>query len=389
MTRVLFVDDEPRVVAGLARMVRTRHDWEVRLAHNGTQALEAAASAPLDAIVSDVRMPGLDGVALLSEMRRLHPAVARIVLTGHTERGAALRSVGVAHQWLAKPCGLAELVGAVQAACALQSRLHNREVREALGRVGSLPSPPAVVLELNALVEKEDADLDQVARLISSEQAMTAKVLQLVNSAFFGLAQPMLSIRQALGYLGLDLVRELTVTTGVFATAEGACPLAGGFVERLRAHSNAVAMVAAELTGQGPLRQAAYMAGLLHDIGWLVLLAQSPSKLRQLVQARERLGLQGDAAEREVLGAGHADVGAYLLSLWGLPSVVVEAVAYHHDLPVTAAPGDGLAAVVHRADLLAQVDGSGLDVVEHLADHGVGRADHGAGRADHGAGRAD
>jgi putative nucleotidyltransferase with HDIG domain len=363
MTRVLFVDDDLGALSALADSVRDRSGWDVVLAPCGWDALQLAAQVEVDAVVSNIRLPGMDGVALLAEMRRQHPAVARLVLSGSARPNDAMRCVSVAHQSLVKPCDPASVVTAVRRACDLQSRLNSKELLDALGRIGSLPSPPAVVLELNSLLEREDVDIDEVDRVISTDVSMSAKLLQLVNSAFFGLAQKMTRVRDALTYLGLDLVRDLAVSAEVFQSAAGATALSQNLIERLRAHSMAVSQAAPDLAPDEGLRQLAFMAGLLHDIGWLVLASQAPERL-QLVAAGAREGRPLDEVERDVLGTSHTDAGAYLLSLWGLPNTIVEAVARHHDAEAMAHRQLDLPHLVHLADLVASDNGDGLPELE-------------------------
>ena len=235
MMRVLFVDDEPRILSAFSRMRRSQPEWEILLAPSGQEALEQAERVTLDAVVSDMRMPGMDGVALLAEMRRRHPAVARIILSGHTEQKDAMRCVSLAHQWLSKPCDPMDLAAAVRRACELQGRLHSVELREILGRVGSLPSPPSVVMKINALLDRDDVSVKELDALISTDVGMSAKVLQMVNSAFFGLGQQITHVHDAIAYLGLNLVRDLVVTSEVLSSAEGSSGLPKDIIERLRA----------------------------------------------------------------------------------------------------------------------------------------------------------
>jgi HD-like signal output (HDOD) protein/CheY-like chemotaxis protein len=364
VTTILFVDDEPRILSALARMLRSQHDWEVMLASSAEEGLRAADAANLDAVVSDVRMPGMDGISFLSEMRRRHPQVARIVLSGQVEHEMAMRCVNVAHQSLVKPCEGAALVAAVNRACELQGRLYSPEIKRLVGRIGSLPSPPALVSELHALLDRSDIDLDAVNHLVSSDVAMSAKILQLVNSAFFGLAHEITSVRRALNYLGLELVRDLAVAAGIFQAAETSGREAAMLIGEVQAHSAVVAQLATELSSGQEFAQQAFVAGLLHDAGWLVFASQAPELLREYLAARQS-GLSS-GIEAEVLSSSHADVGAYLLSLWGIPPAIVDAVARHEDVDLASQRLD-LALVVRTADWAAEHAGSGLATLEQAS----------------------
>ncbi|HMK98076.1 MAG TPA: response regulator [Acidimicrobiales bacterium] len=367
MTRVLFVDDEPYILSGLKRMLHSQREWEMVFATSGNEALELAERVPLDAIVSDMRMPGMDGVALLTEMRRRHPAVARLILSGQTVQADAMRCLSVAHQSIAKPCQPADLVWAVERACNLQGRLQSLELRAALGRVDSLPSPPLVVLELKRVIERDDATLDDVDRVISTDPGMAAKVLQVVNSAFFGLARQVSQVHEALAYLGLNLVHDIVVTTEIFRAAEDLSGLPSSLLECLRAHANSASSFAADLARGSKHRHQAVIAGLLHDIGWLVLASQMPERLKA-VRAAAGEGRSLEEVELEVLGASHAELGAYLLSLWGLPPSVVEAVLHHHDADSMPHDELDLPHLVRLADFLAAEHGTSLEVLEGKID---------------------
>lgn len=333
MRRILFVDDDPNVLSGLRRMLRSqRHEWDMTFAGGGEAALEQLASGSFDVVVTDMRMPGIDGAALLAEMRQRHPGVVRIILSGHTEMSAALRSVPVAHQFLSKPCDPEALMAAVRRACALEERLQDPKLRRLVGEVTVLPSPPSVLVALNELLMGPDTSVDAVADVVGQDPAMSAKLLQLVNSAFFGLAQPLTVVREAVAYLGINLVRSLAVAAQAFQSFEAELPEQVFSVDALHRHSLAVAHLTQDLVAPAH-RNDAFAAGLLHDVGLLVLASAMPDRFTEVCARVEATGQPMAEVEAGLIGATHADIGAYLLSLWGLPYPIVEAVAYHHSAP--------------------------------------------------------
>lgn len=333
MKRVLFVDDDPGVLAGLRRMLRPhRREWDMVFAIGGEAAQAELERAPFDVVVTDMRMPGIDGAALLAFLRERHPATVRIVLSGHTELSAALRSVPVAHQFLSKPCDREVLVSAVHRACALEERLRHPTLRRLLGEMAALPSPPHVVVRLNQALAETHPSLDTVADVVAADPAMSAKLLQLVNSAFFGVAHRVTSVREAVGYLGIDMVRALAVAVEAFGSFQGALPETFGSAEVIQTHSIQVAHLAMELAAPAQA-QDAFTAGLLHEVGILALASSAPELLAALHAEMHRTRKPLAEVEAAIIGASHADIGAYLLSLWGLPYSVVEAVAEHHRAP--------------------------------------------------------
>jgi len=333
MIRVLFVDDEPNVLHAMRRSLHSmRHEWGMDFVLGGEEALQALEAAPADVIVSDMRMPGMDGWQLLTEVKKRHPQTVRLILSGHAEATSIMRAVGIAHQYLAKPCEGAAVKLAIAQTQSLRHLVQSDHLAALVGRVGVLPSEPRAFQELVQCLQEPSASLGDAARIIGRDVAMTANIMKIVNSAFFGARQPIVSTSRAVAYLGLDTLGALVLGHGVYK-ADGKSAQARFTSERLWTHSLQTAM-AARVIAQCEAFSAAevervFLAGFLHDVGKIVL---AP-----------------DAAE---MREHHAAVGAYLLALWGFPNPIVEAVAYHH-VPSQASGGTlGLAGVVHVADFL-------------------------------------
>jgi HD-like signal output (HDOD) protein/ActR/RegA family two-component response regulator len=331
MKQILFVDDEPRVLEGLGRMLRVmRHDWDMTFIEDPCKAVALLPDATFDAIVVDMRMPTMDGIALLKKARELAPGMARIVLSGHAAPEAALRSVGLAHQFLAKPCDAETLRVTIARACELRQLLHEAGLADVVCKLGKLPSLPRLYQAITEEMSREDVSLKRVAGIVSQDIAMTAKVLQLVNSAFFGLGRRVGNVEQAVSYLGVDVIRSLVASHAAF-TAFDVEDLE--FYDTLWRHSSMTGVLAKKLVEQitpDPIMHGeAVQAGMLHHIGALVLAARLPDRYRE-VHALAGSGERAVAErERELFGCDHARVGAYLMGLWGLSDRIVEAIAYH------------------------------------------------------------
>lgn len=380
MKQILFVDDEVKVLQGLGRMLRVmRHEWEMTFIEDPRVAVGLIEKQPFDAMVVDMRMPQMDGAELLARARDVKPGMARIVLSGHAEREAAMRSVGLAHQFLAKPCDADTLRTTVSRACELRQLLFDAGLADTVCQLGNLPSLPRLYQAITAEMNREDISLKRVSGIIGSDVAMTAKVLQLVNSAFFGLGRRVASIDQAVSYLGIDVIRSLVIGQAAFSSFESADL---GFYQKLWKHSTMTGMLAktiAESHSQDPILVGeALQSGMLHDIGSLVLAARMPEKYRDVRKVVESGAGQLAAREDEVFGCDHGRVGAYLMGLWGLSDRIVEAIAFH-DYPSKCSyrKFSPLTAVHAASVLLHEVAGHGelearLDV-EYLAS--VGCAD--------------
>ena len=219
--RALFVDDEPLVLSGLRRMLRSlRHDWDMVFANSGQEALERLEEETFAVVVSDMRMPEMDGATLLNEVARRHPAVARLVLSGHAELDAILRAVRPAHQFLAKPCDPKLLEQALQRILQVGADDRQNSICTRLGAHRRLPSPSSTIEALRTELLATPADLEAVSAIISSDVAMSIQALRLVNSAFFGPPTRTLDPRRAVSILGADILIALIDDVGLFRPVE-------------------------------------------------------------------------------------------------------------------------------------------------------------------------
>lgn len=374
---VAFVDDEPRILAGLRRaLLRRRPEWRVRFHTDPEELLrQAAVDGAPDAVVSDAHMPLMDGRDLLRRVAREHPGTIRVLLSGQVEHLGGLDVAQVAHQFLNKPCDVDELVGAIERVATRRAELRSPALIAAVAGMGSLPSPSARHRQLQAILADPEATPHDVATILERDVGLSAKLLQLVNSAFFGMARRFTDLTATIAYLGLDTVGAIVVATRLQASFADVDP---AWLDRYVARSHEVATRARELAPPGT--SDAFAIGLLADVGELVIAAGHPGPL-----------LTDDVGVREVdisvNGVSHARIGAALLALWGLPDDIVDAVAHHHQ-PSVVGPGLHATGVVHLADqttrlargLPAALDRSWAQTLEddadaHLVDLGPVAAD--------------
>jgi putative nucleotidyltransferase with HDIG domain len=354
MKRILFVDDEINILDALKRMLRPmRSEWEMSFAPGGEAALPMLAAASFDVIVTDMRMPGLDGAALLEIVREKYPNMLRIVLSGYTEMQASLRAVPVAHQFLAKPCDPQMLRAGIARATSLGEVLDSKMLTSLVGSLRDLPSVPRVLMELKQALGQPNTTIDQISEIVERDVAITAKILQLVNSAFFGLVREVTDVKSAVGCLGMSLLHNLVVTLEVFRSLTPNSSVSEEFLEEFHAHAQLTARIAGAISREVGLHPAVVLAALLHDIGKLVIAERTPAHfIRALTQSQnDRLPLY--QVEEKLIQVSHAEVGAYLLSLWGLPCTVVEGVAHHHHPGRVRSSGIDLLAVVYVANICA------------------------------------
>lgn len=352
--KIMFVDDEPKILQGIERMLfHLSDDWDMCFAESGQAALEAMAQEPVDVLVTDMRMPGMDGAQLLTEVQARFPDMVRIVLSGHAELEAAMRAVPVAHQFLSKPCKPELLENVVDRACGLRKLLDDEAVRRIVGTIETLPSVPRIYSELTKALVEEETDAKDVAAIISQDIAMSAKVLQLVNSAFFSQTATISTIEQAVVRLGFQMVKNLALTVEVFADSESTRIAHGFSIETAQSHAFHLAALAKQLISDRTLSEDAFMAGILHDIGKLILAKEMPEKYTEVIAHAAANELPLHQAERQLLGTTHAEIGAYLMGIWGLPYPIVEAIANHHEPSRVAARDEfGILDALYVADCL-------------------------------------
>jgi len=352
--RILFVDDEPQILGGLKhRLHRQRKQWDMLFAESGAAALEILANEPVDVIVTDMRMPHMDGATLLKKVQEKYPSVVRIVLSGHAELETALRAVPVAHQFLNKPSEPGVIENVVERACNLQMLVTDDIVKQVVGKIEKLPSLPRVYSQLMAALSNENASTDDVARILKQDMAICAKTLQVVNSAFFRLPRSIGKIEEAVRYLGLNTVKHVALAVEVFNLGKGQSRPPPGFsMEALQQHSLLVGEVAAGFFADKQAKEDAFVVGLLHDIGRLLIGVELSTHMAAIMLEMKTSNCSMTDAEDKVLGVTHAEIGGYLLGLWGLPYPIIEAVANHHAPSRVDSTEFGILAAVHIADAL-------------------------------------
>ena len=216
--RVLFVDDEALVLQGLQRSLRPlRNEWEMVFLDSAEAALAAMEQQPFDVLVTDMRMPRVDGAQLLQDVRERFPQTVRFVLSGHSDRETVMRAVVPAHQYISKPCDVEELKQKLARAFAIQEVLQDAALRRLVSQLPSVPSLPSLYVQITNALQAEEGSLSEVARIISQDMGMCARILQLVNSAFFGLPSRITSPAQAVSLLGFDNVQALVLSIGIFS----------------------------------------------------------------------------------------------------------------------------------------------------------------------------
>lgn len=331
-----------------------RKQCEMSFAESGNEALALFEESSFDVVVSDMRMPGMDGAQFLTQIQESYPRTIRIMLTGQADDEAILRTVGVVHQFLGKPCDPDRLRGVLTKALALQDLLDNEELKTLVSKMGSLPSIPTVYSKLQKAMSDPEVSIDDVAGIIEQDIAMSAKVLHIVNSAFFGLYTKIESPSRAVKLLGLDTVKALVLGVEVFTLTTIPEDLFSS--EQLWHHCMTVGAMAKTIalneTEDQDIVNDAFLAGILHDIGKLVIVSLLPDQYREVKRIAQSENIPLRDAEFRVFKGTHSAVGAYLIGLWGFTSPVMEAIGFHHRIGEYPAEGFSPAHAVHIANAI-------------------------------------
>lgn len=355
-THLLIVDDEIHELDRLRKALSPLgSSWEISFAKNAFEALAQFECTPFDVIVTDLSMPGMDGIQLLTEVVRRFPRTIRILMTNPQERERIFHSICLAHQFLIKPCKTAELVNAIQRTFRLHHRLNTPNIQQMVVRIGVLPSIPAVYYRLIKIINDQDSSMSKAAALIEQDTGMSAKVLQLVNSAFFGLRQQVTSIAQAVPLLGLDTMKSL-VAWFQLATQFSNVTQAGILQDKMQQHCMLTARYAQVLANHLGFDRYdiddIFTSGLLHEVGVLILANAFPREYLKISSGPYDQKYSLTRSEINTFGVTHAEVGAYLLALWGFREQAVEAVCFHHQPWETASELNSIS-VLYLAHVLA------------------------------------
>lgn len=388
MSNILFVDDDKNVLNGLRRRLRsTCPEWNTSFASSGAEALSLCDKSSFDVVVSDMRMPGMDGAELLERIQKINPDTVRIILSGYSDDEAILRTVGPAQRYLAKPCDDKVLIETIRRTLEMRALLNKPDIRTIVGNIDALASPPDTYMRLIDALEDPKAGNDKIAGIVSSDIALTAEVLKLTNSGYFALPTKITSISHAVRMIGTDTLKSLTLFVGLFKSFEGPSTV-GDLIMTLCRRSQQIGVAAALIAEKEQLdRDTCRLLpaiGMLSHIGSLILYLYYYKEMEQVIARVETEKISILEAEKDQFGAAHPEIGAYLLGLWGFPDTVIQTVAHHHtpaDLPHTEMIGlSALYVAQHLAREIAIQDRNNTPTNETTIDVSylaqIGKSDH-------------
>ena len=329
----VIVDDDANILRGLQRILYPlREEWNFTFLDSGEKALACLSSQIVDVLITDMRMPGISGFAVLSQAQKNFPETVRVMLTGQPDRETLSEVLGVSHYFLWKPAKREDLLSLLTTIRNLDSHLKSEELKKLLGGISSLPSLPSLYTQLTTLVQEDNFTNRQVVDLIEEDLAIAAQVMKLVNSAYCSLSRRLESLEEAVVYLGVDLLRQLVLAQHLFSSCQGSKDCLVHY-ERLWSHSQKTALLSRGIAAfnglSGRILDCAYLCGLLHDMGKVILYTHLPEACREIDKVY-RQGKNWLESERSVLSTDHAMIGGYISSLWGMPHTVTQTITMHH-----------------------------------------------------------
>ncbi|NVK20344.1 MAG: HDOD domain-containing protein [Methylocystaceae bacterium] len=330
--KILFVDDEKNVLQGLRRMLRPkRNEWDMQFVASGPDALEVMKSDEIDIVISDMRMPGMDGAELLARVRDLRPETVRIILSGYAEQESVLKTIGPAHQFLGKPCDPDLLIETVEKTLSLRQFLTSRGLTQLICSLETIPSLPTHYSQMIEALENPNTSGNELSAIIAKDVAMTTEILKLANSSYFSRPNQILNVQEAVSMIGFDTIRALIFKVGIFRQYQGDKRLVE-MLESINRSSLSIAELAKDIAKKydlsPPEKTRLLTASILCNLGLIILLDQRPDDF-SIFRDKLAKGTSLAEAELESFGATHGEISAYLLGLWGFNYKILEMIAFH------------------------------------------------------------
>ena len=333
-TRILLIDDDAEALADLQRKLESAPNrWDIETQSDPTKALDTILLDPPNVVICDQHMADTCGADFLKEIESKHPQIQTFIIADPETKELLDSGTGGSFQYLPKPCPKDTLLRELQRVVALDDWLGREKIKTIVSSISDFPSLPPMYMKVVNAVNSPTASTDKIADAIMGDIAITAKLLQTVNSSFFGLDEKVSDISHAISVLGIENVKNIVLAIQVFGRMKDADLQA--LIDQLWHHSMSVATAAKRIvkyeTGSEKAAEEAYTSGLFHDLGKLVLIKSLPDQYNEARELAASDKIPAWEAENKVIGCNHADIGAYLLGRWGMPVSIIEATALHHN----------------------------------------------------------
>ncbi len=355
-TRILIIDEDPKALQDYRDALAPKSgQWTIDYAPCVDEGLRAAQEDKPDVVIAALSIADGHGADILTRFEKIAPDAQRFITATEEDKPKLESTFGSSFQFLPSPCPPARLITEIQRCVAIDNWLGNDRIKKLISKMGEFPSLPPIYLKVVNALNSRDASADAIAQAIAGDLAISAKVLQTVNSSFYGFDEKISNISQAVNILGIDCVKNLVLAIQVF-NKMGRTAEQKAITDQLWHHSMSVAVAARRIvayeTKDDKAAEEAYSAGLMHDIGKLVLLNAVPKQFAAARELSNEISIPLKEAEDQVIGCNHAETGAYLLARWGMPANLTEAVALHHEPVNSFGKSFSALAAVHVANAI-------------------------------------
>lgn len=335
---ILFVDDEKQILKALKRLF-LRSENRILLAEGGKQALEVLATEKVDMMITDMRMPEMDGHELLVEVKKRYPEIIRIALSGYTDKKVVLSALdkNLAKIYLFKPWNNDEIKQIIDGLFAFEGMLKDKNLLNIINNLDNLPTIPHLYHRITEMVEAENS-IEEITACIEEDQAIASRILRIANSAYYGSKTG--SIKDAVMFIGLDNIKSIILTNAVYSSTSGNQKE----LERIWSHSsktNKILHLIYTKLLKKRLSRDEKSAGLLHNIGEGIILTNIGHLDEELLASIKEMGI------------GHEHIGGYLMNWWELTLPIIESALFHHQPENPMIVNKELVCAVHLAQAMA------------------------------------
>ncbi|WP_289029202.1 HDOD domain-containing protein [uncultured Paraglaciecola sp.] len=324
--KIMFVDDDTSILSAFKRAFY-RSGWDIKYVKDGTEALELLESFQADFIITDMKMPGMNGAELLEQVSKLYPSAVRIVLSGHADEDLSVRASYVAHQWYDKPCNLELLKSEIELINEVRADLPYSKIQALLGGINSLPSIPKLFIKLKAMLHKQTISMEDISVEISKNPSLTAKVLQVANTSFFVTGANVNKVEDAIIRLGTDVICNIVAISEMYSNMGDT---SNTYIAEILNRALDTANIATHIADK-PIKDEAMLAGLLHNLGELLLPEISPEHMEGYL-AKRIIGADNSALETTLFQVDNIQITSYLLHLWHFPYSLIRSITLQNNL---------------------------------------------------------
>jgi putative nucleotidyltransferase with HDIG domain len=357
LKRVLFIDSNEAILQAYKEQFQYKgEDWQTFFATDATTSMEILTYSAIDIVIADLRMPMVETEPLFLLIQKGWPKVVRVIVSPTSATSKDIDLISLSHRFITKPSNLEELETIIDSIYYLQRIVLSDETRKVASEIDSIPALPEIFKQLTEEINSSDPSMKRVGEIIARDVGLSADILKMINSPYFGLKNQVSSPEHATKLLGLEVVKGVALSASLmhsFALTGINMDRVESVVEHSLVTANITKLILESEKVSSVLVDMAFSAAILHDVGYLMFASSNviSEKYQGAIEISEANYRPLWEVEREILGTTHGEVGAYLLGLWGFPDAIVEAVAFHHTPGKSAGDSSMILCALHLADI--------------------------------------